>query len=57
MGLSNSAGFKFMVRPPFHFLCVTSKSNLWQLPASPARFSKAVIFRMRPVEIPGLQAR
>jgi hypothetical protein len=57
IGFSNSAGFKFMVRPPFHFLDVTSKLNLWRLPASPARFSKATIFRMPPAQIPGPQAR
>jgi hypothetical protein len=33
-----------MVRPPFHFLGVTSKSQPWRLPALPARFSKAAIF-------------
>src|ERR1022692_3136839 len=48
MGLSNSAGFKFIVRPPFHFHGVTSKSNPWRLPASPAGFSRAVVFPPAP---------
>ena len=55
--LSNSAGFKFMVGSPFQFVSLTPKSQPWRLPASPARFSKAAIFRMPPVKMPGLQAR
>ena len=41
----------------FQFVSLTPKSQPWRLPASPARFSKAAIFRMPPAQIPGLQAR
>src|SRR5260221_7704841 len=57
MGLSNAAGFKFMVGSPFQFVSLTPKSQPWRLPASPARFFKAAIFRMQPAQIPGQQVR